>query len=406
MRTAWVALVVGLALTAGFSSGHLSTDGLKTIVLSAGGSDRRETVVEFALPPDVTGGSLQLRDESGRVVPLQVDRDRQAWFVLETAPARTDLRYTLEPALDRSPSSDYVQVLREEQRLVARVGGELALAYQAEAGELPSPDIKPIFRRGGYIHPIFTPSGRLVSDDYPPNHLHHHGIWSAWTKTEFDGRTPDFWNMGSGTGTVEFESLERSWSGPVHGGVVAHHRFIDLGASPAVTALTERWTVRVYPEGRHPRPYRVFDLESVQRTATGQPLVLPEYHYGGIGFRGHRQWDGAENTFFLTSEGKDRRDGHATRARWCHIGGRVDGELAGVAILGHPGNVRAPQPMRIHPTEPFFNWAPTQLGRMAIEPGQPYVSRYRFIVHDGVPDVAFIERLWRDYADPPRVTWR
>jgi hypothetical protein len=41
---------------------------------------------------------------------------------------------------------------------------------------------------------------------------------------------------------------------------------------------------------------------------------------------------------------------------------------------------------------------------MAITPGKPYVSRYRFVVHDGPADKAIIERLWQDYAHPPEVS--
>ncbi|GIT77905.1 MAG: hypothetical protein Ct9H300mP32_2870 [Verrucomicrobiota bacterium] len=39
-----------------------------------------------------------------------------------------------------------------------------------------------------------------ITDDYPHNHKHHHGIWFPWTNTIFEGRKPDFWNMGNGTG--------------------------------------------------------------------------------------------------------------------------------------------------------------------------------------------------------------
>ena len=60
--------------------------------------------------------------------------------------------------------------------------------------------------------------------------------------------------------------------------------------------------------------------------------------------------------------------------------------------------------MRINPDDPFFNFAPTQLGRFEIAPGRPYVSRYRFVVADGAPDAAEIDRLWNDYAHPPRVS--
>ena len=60
--------------------------------------------------------------------------------------------------------------------------------------------------------------------------------------------------------------------------------------------------------------------------------------------------------------------------------------------------------MRLHPTEPFFCFAPSQLDEWEISPGKPYVSRYRFIVAEGPPDKAELERLWNDYAHPPIIT--
>ena len=59
--------------------------------------------------------------------------------------------------------------------------------------------------------------------------------------------------------------------------------------------------------------------------------------------------------------------------------------------------------MRIHPSEPFFCYAPQQGGDMQIAPGKKYVSRYRFIVHDGAPDKALIERIWNEYAQTSAV---
>ena len=69
-----------------------------------------------------------------------------------------------------------VQLVRDSDRLTISASGRKVLTFQGGAGELPSPEIKPIFRQGGYIHPVFTPSGRVVTDDYPPDHFHHHGI--------------------------------------------------------------------------------------------------------------------------------------------------------------------------------------------------------------------------------------
>ena len=59
--------------------------------------------------------------------------------------------------------------------------------------------------------------------------------------------------------------------------------------------------------------------------------------------------------------------------------------------------------MRLHPTEPFFNFAPQQAGDMAIKPGETFTARYRFVVHDGAPDRAELDRLWNDFATPPTV---
>ena len=33
-----------------------------------------------------------------------------------------------------------------------------------------------------------SPRGTVVTDDYPDDHKHQHGIFTAWTKTEYEGR--------------------------------------------------------------------------------------------------------------------------------------------------------------------------------------------------------------------------
>lgn len=371
------------------------------VTVEAGAFDRRDTVVTFTLPRRLKAAGYALSDEAGRRLPLQVSGDGRAAFVLPELKAGRSLRLRLVGWTRRPTPS--VRTGRGEGRLTLGVKGRRLLEYVTR-GELPSADIKPVFRRAGYIHPVVTPSGLTVTDDYPPDHFHHHGIWFAWTKTEFEGRAPDFWNMGDGTGAVEFVALDGHWSGAVHGGFRSRHRHVDLSGNAPKAVLDEAWEVTAYNVGGGPKPYFVFDLVSTQNPAAASTLALAEYRYGGMGFRGHREWKDKGNVFFLTSEGKDRGNGNATRARWCHVGGKVGGRLAGLAVLDHPENFRAPQPMRINPDDPFFNFAPSQLGKFEIAPGRPYVSRYRFVVADGSPDAAEIDRLWNDYAHPPRVT--
>ena len=374
------------------------------ITVTAGDFDRLDTVVSFKSPAKA-GKNFSLRSGAGTTLPLQIEPGGQAWFILPKLKKGESKVYQLVPL--KTVPTDPAGVLAAQQgnAIKITVGGKPVLQYYSDKSEVPRPDIKLIFRRGGYLHPVYTPSGKIVTDDYPHNHLHHHGLWYAWTKTEFDGRHPDFWNMGEGSGTVEFAALVDTWSGPVFGGFQARHRFVDLTAPQPTTALNESWDVKVFRTGQTGKPFWMFDLVSTQECASATALRLPKYHYGGIGLRGNGAWDGKENTFFLTSEGEtDRLKGNETRARWCHVSGQVGGALAGVAILGSPQNFRAPQPMRLHPTEPFFCYAPEQLGDWEIAPGKPYVARYRFIVSDGPPDKAELERQWNDYATPPDVT--
>ncbi len=280
--------------------------------------------------------------------------------------------------------------------------GQPFLTYNDKPTELPRPGIDPAFRRGGYIHPVVTPRGIAITDDYPTNHIHHHGIWFAWTNTRFENRKPDFWNMGSKKGTVEFVRNHRSSTDGSKASFKTEHRYVDLLAPEPKTALTEFWEVTGYP-ARPNTTYRMFDLTSTQHCATEEPLILPKYHYGGLGFRGHEQWNGVKSLRVLTSEGDtDRVKANETRARWCRLSGEVNKETVGIAILCHPKNFRAPQPIRVHPKEPFFCYAPSQLGDWSIEPGKPYISRYRFIVFDGELDATEIDRLWNEYAAETR----
>jgi hypothetical protein len=380
-------------------------DAQKRITVSGGNFDRHDCIVQFKLPEATEPGGYALTDESGQRTHLQVGPAGRATFILGDLKSGQSRTYRMEegtsPAAGDGPRVD---VNRDGDRLTFAAGGREILQYQGAKTPLPQ-GYDPAFERGGYIHPVHTPSGKLVSDDYPPKHKHHHGIWSPWTKTQFEGRHPDFWNMGDTTGTVEFVGIDAAWGGRVVGGLAARHRMVDLSAKPSPKpAIDEAWNVRVYRPLNGSKPMYVLDWMSTQTCASNSPLILPKYHYGGFGFRGNRQWEDKSNCFFLTSEGKDRGNGNETTGKWCWVGGKVDGETAGVTFLCHPDNFRFPQGMRLNPDEPFFCYCPSQGGEWSIEPGKPYVARYRVVVADGPADAKEIERWWNDYANPPKVT--
>jgi len=387
------------------ASPALSGPKARTVVVEAGPHARRDVVVSFEIPEGATG-PFRLRDGK-KDVPLQVSEGR-GWFVVAgDLKAGASKTYKLEtvsegkllPGVEAKTEGEDVQFSTRGRAVVRYRGGEGTLAEGA--GEQ--------YRRAGYFHPVLTPDGRTITDDQPKDHRHHHGIWHAWTKTELDGRSPDFWNMGGKTAGVQFESLDEVWSGAVHAGLRAKNRYVDMTGPDAkpVVALWEKLTLHVYPGAAGTAPYSLFDLDVVHERVGTTPLRLPKYHYGGLGVRGSGEWKATPAKLsVLTSEGKDRAAANETQARWYRMSGELDGKPAAFVSFSHPSNFRAPVPLRVNPDDPFICWSPSQLGEWSIEPGKPYVARYRFAVFSAVPDVAEIERLWNDYAEPPKVTVR
>ena len=365
--------------------------------------DRAGQVIAFALPADAPKPA-ELRDAAGRGVALQSEADGTARFTVPWQKAAETLSFTLRAANPKAPlEAAAVVVAPERGNLRVTIAGRPVLDYHTDAADLPRAGIVPHIVRAGYVHPIFSPAGKLVSDDYPSNHPHHHGIWTPWTKVSFQGRATDFWNMQDKKGAQELVAVDRTWNGPVHGGFTARLKQVDLTAPAPVTALNETWLLTAYAIAGAPRPVRMFDLAVTQTCATSDPVILPEYHYGGFGFRGAAPWNGpGDKARFLTSEGEtDRIKGNNTRVRWCYVGGDVEGGApAGTATLGHPGNFRSPQTVRLHPNMPYFSLVPQAQGEFRIEPGKPYVANFRFIVADGAPDRALLEAYWQGYANP------
>jgi hypothetical protein len=372
---------------------------LGRIVIDAGELERDHSIVSFPVAPDAPRAAI-LRDEKGDEVPLQRRSDGSAAFILRTLGAGGKAVFSIEKG--PVPATAGPVVIDRGKALDLSDGARTVVRFQKQ-GELP-PGIDPVYLRGGYLHPLYTPAGVEVTGDYPESHHHQHGIWSAWTRTRFGEHAIDFWNMDDRQGKVDFQSVEQTFSGPVFAGFTARLAHIDLLGSPPVIALDERWTVMAYRTHERTPPYFVVDLESLQRTATDTPMLLEQYTYGGFALRGNAQWSHPANVTFLTSEGLDRAGGDGQKGRWCSIGGHVDGKMVGFAMLGHPENFRAPQTFRVHPKHPYMSFAPVRDGPFTIEPGKPYVSRFRIVSFDGPLDRELIERLWRDYATPPKVS--
>lgn len=335
-------------------------------------------------------------DFPAQFVPNADSAQRGRYYVHLPAEIPAGGQWSVREVKQREAPPDVVTVEQAEEVLVVQVQGKEVLRYHVEL--LPSPDpLQPEYGRSGFLHPVRTALGTMVTDDFPPDHLHQHGVMFAWTDTTFAGRHVDFWNSGKQAGRVEHRQLLRRYSGPVVGGFDVQLAHVDLTSGKPVDALLETWSVRVYASAD---PV-LLEIESVQRTAGSTPLEIRKYHYGGMAVRGNRGWYQTDGSGFLTSEGKNRWEGNHSRPRWVDVFGRAEkSEIAGVTVMGSPDNFRFPQPVRLHPDKPYFSFSPQVEGAFTIQPKSSYRSRYLFIPHDGVIDRDRTEAVWNNFAHP------
>jgi hypothetical protein len=375
----------------------------QTITIAPAPVDRAALTVEVNLPEGSTKIARATKKD-GDTLPVQVDEDGKACLVVGFLRAGESL--TLSLAATNGQPAEVVRTRPGSDGLTLVAEGKEVLNFRTNKDKVTRTDIPATILRAGYLHPVRSPSGAIVTGDYPSNHAHHHGIWTPYTQAVFQGRKTDFWNMQSKKGEEQLRAVGRLWAGEVHGGFDAELRMTDLSGTAPIDALIDRWSVKAYAIKGAPKPMHVFDLTTTQACATNDPLELPQYHYGSFGLRGPDSWDGKEGARFLTSEGvSDRKKGDGTRARWCYLGGKTEAAVSGTAVLGHPGNFRFPMPLRLHPDMPYFSIVPQKLGPFSIQPGKPYVTRYRFIVTDGEPDARCFDACWNSLAHPAVVSF-
>ena len=110
--------------------------------------------------------------------------------------------------------SSVVSIERKANGLLAKVHNKPVFFYHTSEA-MPPPDSPSYYKRSGFIHPLYSPSGKVVTDDFPVGHAHQHAIFMAWTSTMFRNSAVDFWNQQSKKGTVEHTEVDAVEEGAV-----------------------------------------------------------------------------------------------------------------------------------------------------------------------------------------------
>ncbi|MEA4917891.1 PmoA family protein [Proteiniphilum sp.] len=356
----------------------------------------------------------ELIDKKEKAMQVQVEAgySPKVWFILDGFMRRGTKRTfvaKVKETVSTTPKISKLNLIKENNDLVIQYEDQLVLKYRYTPMSPPK-GVDPLFTRSGFIHPLCSPGGEVLTRVQAPDHYHHYGIWGPWTLTHIGNREVDFWNLYKGQGTVKFESFLSEISGSVYTGFTVLQQHIDFGAKGKdQIAINEVLDVRVWDINDK---VRIIDYTSILNTPLTEGIMLDAYRYGGgIGFRATEKWT-KDNSTVLTSEGKTRKDADGSNARWCIVEGEsgVQEGRSGILFLSHPLNRAHPEPMRVWPMDAnggrgdmYFEFTPIRHESWKLIKGNSYVLTYRMIVFDGEIDKETAEMYWNSFSSSPKI---
>jgi len=354
----------------------------------------------------------EVKDKGKTTVPFQIEPGdpRKLTWMIAAGTGSAGEKHMFELVKGRPDQKEAIRASVNDGALVIHSGDQNLLQYNFKT-VYPPRGVDTAYKRSGFIHPLWSPHGQVLTRIQPPDHYHHYGIWNPWTHVAYEGDTVDFWNINSRQGTVRFTKFASEVNGPVFSEFGAlHEHVVFKKTGKEKVAMNELQRVRVYAPGKN-QDFFIVDFNMQMNCADESPVKLLEYRYAGLGWRTTEKWDN-KNSMVLTSEGKTRKDSDGSKARWCIVQGEIDNDYAGVVMMSFPTNYNYPEPLRIWPEnqndrgDMFANFCPTKDMDWLLNPGKNYALRYRFLVFNGHFDKEKAESAWYYFAHPPEVKIR
>lgn len=299
------------------------------------------------------------------------------------------------PATQEIHSDAPISILRTVDGYLISQGRDSVLLYRDKLVQPDRPEA-----RAHYVHPIFGFGGNVLTEDFPEDHLHHHGIFWAWHQIYAAGkRVGDGWiQEGITWDVVDVDVHEGEAFSELKTRVIWTSKPEDDG--PFEPVVEEMSTITAFPAIAHSEGiYREIDFTINLRALVNGVRIggsEDEKGYGGFSARVRL----ADDVQFTGRDGPVEPKVTAVDAGpWLYISS-TDSPAApsGLAILQHPSNPNFPQSWILRRRESMQNvkWPGREL--VSLSRTEPVTLRYRIVVHAGTWSAALLERLYDRYA--------
>lgn len=292
--------------------------------------------------------------------------------------------------------------------------GDMAIVDDAAAGTLTVTDgdrpvltyrygdqlpagVDPRYARSSYIHPLYSLDGQVLTEDFPRDHRHHHGLFWAWPVAEVRGVRTSNWEPGEPPLRHRFVEVVMTGVSDDGARLVVRNAW-RLGDAEDVAEETVTIVARpATPQGR------AVDVEIVLRPVDGEIALrgtpADNKGYGGLCFRGVAE-DGQGRDIFrgsvmTTDRGPLEADSTGLSFRWADLSAAAAG---GVAVFVPPDHPASPLPWLVRNSYAgILNPCWPGLPGATLAPGEAATLRYRIYVHRGDAEAGGVREAYEAY---------
>ena len=269
-------------------------------------------------------------------------------------------------------------------------GGKKVLFYQIRPKSLDGK-----YERAHYIHPLYNLDGTILTEDFPADHPHHHGIFWAWHQVIYNGEAiADGWTSENIGWEVVKSKTRKTKNYFLLDSEVLWKSIINNSQESIVREFSK---IAVHPANED---YRVVDFD-IHLIALLDNLEIGGSNdvkgYGGFSWRLKLP----EDIRFVNKDNEITAQQTAVQAGpWLDCVGSFSGSdqpEEGVAVFCHPSNPGHPQPWILREKKSMQNIAfpgrdPVKLTKDGLR------LRYRMVIHNHKVKPDDIEKLFLKYS--------
>ena len=247
------------------------------------------------------------------------------------------------------------------------------------------------FSRANYIHPLYGLEGEVLTEDFPDDHPHHHGIFWAWHQLYANGeRIADPWlNEGISWKVLQTKTEVQGQNA----NLVSEIHWIETSEDKAIikedlSISFERLEEDIFT--------MVFDITLTALT-DGVAIGGSEDAKGYGGFSPRVVLP--EDVTFHSTNGEIKPDVLPVQAGpWMNLKGRFgfpDSDPSGIIIMGEPDKLPSYQGWILRSANSMQNMAFPGKDPVSILKGESLRFRNQLVVHRDLSD----EEIWEIYND-------